>query len=63
MNNQTTTTQQTATIRYAAPRPVNIGDVFYRVERGEAQHFREPCRVCGDKRKLTVNGVTFNCPC
>lgn len=63
MNNQTTTTQQTATIQYAAHRPVNIGDVFYRVERGESQHFREPCRVCGDARKLTINGVTFNCPC
>lgn len=55
--------QQTATINYAAPRPVNIGDVFYRVECGELQHFREPCRVCGDKRELTVKGVTFRCPC
>lgn len=57
------TQQQTATIHYAAPRAVNIGNVFYRVERGESVHFREPCRVCGDKRKLTVNGVTFCCPC
>ncbi len=55
--------QQTATITYSAPRPVNIGDVFYRVECGELQHFREPCRVCGDKRELTVKGVTFRCPC
>lgn len=61
-NNQTTAPQQTATITYAAPRPVNVGDVFYRIERGTAQHFREPCRVCGDKRKLTINGVTFDCP-
>jgi hypothetical protein len=57
------TRPQTATINYAAPRAVNIGDVFYRVERGESVHFREPCRVCGDKRELTVNGVTFRCPC
>lgn len=58
------TKQQTATIHYAAPRAVNTGDVFYRVERSNnAIHFREPCRVCGDKRELTVNGVTFRCPC
>lgn len=66
MNNQTTPLfepLQTATITYTAPRPVNIGDVFYRVERGEAQHFHTPCRVCGDKRNLTINGVTFRCPC
>ena len=37
-------------------------DVFYRVECGELQHFREPCRVCGDKRTLTINGITFACP-
>ena len=57
------TQKQTATITYDAPRAVNIGDVFYRVERGNSVHFREPCRVCGDKRELTVNGVTFKCPC
>ena len=54
--------QQSATITYSAPRPVNIGDIFYRVECGELQHFREPCRVCGDKRTLTINGITFACP-
>lgn len=54
---------QTATIRYDAPRPVNIGDVFYCVEAAEAKNFYEPCRVCGDKRELTINGVTFACPC
>lgn len=57
------TQQQTATITYSAPRAVNIGDVFYCVERGDSVHFRGPCRVCGDKRELTVNGVTFKCPC
>lgn len=35
MNINQTTTQQTATITYAAPRPVNIGDVFCRVEQGK----------------------------
>lgn len=55
--------QQTATINYVAPRAVNIGDVFYRIERGKTLYFREPCRVCGDKRQLTINGVTFRCPC
>ncbi len=63
MSNQTTTPQQTATINYVAPRPVNIGNVFYTVECAETKDFYEPCRVCGDKRELTVNGVTFKCPC
>lgn len=39
MNNQTTSLfepLQTATITYTAPRPVNIGDVFYRIEQGKA---------------------------
>ena len=62
MNNQTTP-HQTAVITYTAPRPVNIGNVFYTVERAETKDFYEPCRVCGDKRELTVNGVTFKCPC
>lgn len=62
-DNQTPTPQHTTTITYTAPRAVNIGDVFYRVERGTPQYFHEPCRVCGDKRELTINGVTFKCPC
>lgn len=57
------TQQQTATIHYTAPRPVNIGNVFYTVENAETKDFYEPCRVCGDKRELTLNGVTFKCPC
>lgn len=56
-------TNQQAAINYTAPRPVNIGDVFYRIECGETLNFYEPCKVCGDKRTLTINGVTFNCPC
>lgn len=57
------TKQQTATIYYNAPRPVEIGNVFYRIECGKRLYFREPCRVCGGKRELTINGVTFRCPC
>ena len=57
------TQPQTATINYAAPRPINIGDVFYTVEKVKREDFCEPCRVCGGKRELTVNGVTFLCPC
>lgn len=57
------TKQQAVTIYYDAPRPVEIGNVFYRIERGKPLYFHEPCRVCGDKRELTINGVTFSCPC
>lgn len=58
-NNQTHTIE----INYKARRAVNIGDVFYRVEPDEFAVFREPCKVCGGTGKLTVNGVTFRCPC
>lgn len=57
-NNQT----QTATIYYDSPRPVHIGDVFYRVEHGEGTYLKAPCRVCEGKREITVNGITFKCP-
>lgn len=63
INDTHETQQQAATINYAAPRSINIGDVFYTVERVETEDFCEPCRVCGGKRELTVNGVTFRCPC
>ncbi|MCM1218022.1 MAG: hypothetical protein NC548_26345 [Lachnospiraceae bacterium] len=59
-NNQT---NQTAVINYTAPRAVNIGDVFYMIARGETKQFYEPCKVCNDTRNVTVNGVTFTCPC
>ena len=54
--------RQQAVIEYDAPRPVRIGDVFYKIERGKWIYFREPCPVCKDERKLTVNGHTFDCP-
>lgn len=59
MNNK----QQQTTIYYDTPRPVNIGDVFYSIREGDFVTFREPCKVCNGKRELTVNGVTFRCPC
>jgi len=56
-------TKQQTIIEYNAPRPINLGDVFYVIIRGKTTHFREPCKVCNDARKLTINGVTFDCPC
>ena len=57
------TKQQTATVVYNAPRPVNIGDVFYMIAQGETKQFYEPCKACNDTHSVTVNGVTFGCPC
>lgn len=54
--------QQTI-INYTAPRHINIGDVFYMIEQGDTKQFYEPCKVCNDTREVTVNGVTFKCPC
>lgn len=48
-NNNQTKTPQTAAICYAAPRPVNIGDVFYMIDPVDFQVFREPCKVCVGK--------------
>lgn len=53
---------QTAEIKYVSPRPVNIGDVFYRIERGDCEILRSPCRVCLGTGEVTVNGITFKCP-
>lgn len=61
MHNPNTPNQTTA-IHYRAPRPVNIGDVFYTVVRGKNLSFREPCKICDGKRELTVRGFTFKCP-
>lgn len=55
--------QQKAVVQYHAPREVNIGDVFYKIEAVDRQSFREPCLVCKGEKMLTVNGVTFRCPC
>jgi len=55
--------EQVMQICYKAKRPINIGDVFYKIEKGRFFDFREPCKVCNGTHKLTVNGVTFDCPC
>lgn len=39
-----------------------IGQVFYRIKPCDYKIFHKTCRVCGGERKLTINGVTFNCP-
>lgn len=55
--------EQRAIICYRAPRPFNIGDVVYFIESDDFQVFRSPCKVCGGIKKITVNNVTFGCPC
>lgn len=54
---------QTATVCYYGPREVNFGDVFYKIKAVDFQAFREPCVVCKGEKNLTINGVTFRCPC
>ena len=41
--------------------PVKIGDIFYSLD-SELQIFHGYCPVCKGENKLTVNGVTFECP-
>lgn len=50
------------TFEYESPIELNIGDVFYKVELGKTHYYNEPCLVCNDTGKVTVNGVTFKCP-
>ena len=50
-------------IDYDLPIKINLGDVFYSIEEIDKQHYYEPCKVCNGTGKLTVNNVTFNCPC
>ena len=63
MRTDKTQQTQTSTITYRAPREVNIGDVFYKIKRADHQTFREPCLVCKGAKELTINGITFRCPC
>ena len=60
MENQT---KQQTILEYDLPIKINLGDVFYSIEQIGQQYFYEPCKVCEGKGKLTVNGVTFRCPC
>lgn len=50
-------------IDYDLPIKIDLGDVFYSIEEVGKQHYYEPCKVCEGKSKLTVNDVTFDCPC
>ena len=47
---------------YDAPRSISIGDIFYVIDTRERRDFSSPCRVCNDEKKLTINGITFDCP-
>ena len=47
---------------YDSPRQISIGDIFYVIMERERETFTSPCRVCNNAKKLTINGVTFNCP-
>lgn len=49
-------------IFYDAPRSISIGDIFYVIDARERDDFSAPCRVCNGEKKLTVNGITFDCP-
>lgn len=49
-------------IFYDAPRKISIGDIFYVIDTRERNDFSSPCRVCNDEKKLTINGITFDCP-
>ena len=52
----------TNTISYNAPRKIEIGDIFYFIQEGESKVIRQTCPVCKGEGKLTVNGITFDCP-
>lgn len=61
MNNKTIKTQQHI-IEFETNVKINLGDVFYVVEHGEAQAFFGECEVCQGQQKITHNGYTFRCP-
>ncbi len=56
---------QTLTFNYKNAIPFNLDDVVYLVEKVEngSRTFYQKCRVCGGTRELTINGVSFCCPC
>ena len=60
---ETNQTQQQTIIEYNLPRKINLGDVIYTIEETDKKYYYEPCKVCEGKGNLTVNGVTFSCPC
>lgn len=50
-------------IKYNGTRSFSLGDILYRAEAVNEKVFRSVCRVCEGKKTLTVNGITFACPC
>ena len=57
-----TQTNQTI-IKYNISRQINLGDVFYTIEDTDKKFYYEPCKVCEGKGQLTINDITFTCPC
>lgn len=47
---------------YSACKPINIGDVYYRVERVNTLRFAETCLVCDGKGSVDIKGYTIKCP-
>jgi len=49
-------------VTYSACKPINIGDVYYRVERVSTQRFTENCLICDGKGSVDIKGYTVKCP-
>ena len=47
---------------YRACKPINIGDVYYRVECAGTRRFAETCLVCDGKGSVDIKGYTVKCP-
>ena len=42
--------------------PLQLGAVYYTVEKYDCQSFYGVCPVCGDNKKVVINGFDFTCP-
>lgn len=54
---------QSITINYQAETPLSMHDVVYFVVPEVSCTFYRKCRVCGGAKELTINSITFSCPC
>ncbi|MBQ4443788.1 MAG: hypothetical protein II896_03905 [Clostridia bacterium] len=50
------------TINYEAPRPIKIGDVFYRLQEVDTVNLQAKCKMCDGTHQITINGITERCP-
>lgn len=50
------------TIEFLSDKPIALEQIFYLVEKDEAQFFYGTCEVCGGKNKVELNGYEFPCP-